>query len=305
MKCVKCGAELEIGAKFCDNCGSRVLTNAAEATVVAEAAPAAVSDPGRADTKKVYKHKTSPGPRTVPILIAAVAVLAIALISAVIIIVIKPGSNAKEEQVREAAEDIYESETVVIDTAAIEETEAQELQEETYEEEAEVIPDSPEEPAEEEIPQEEEEEPEPPSYEEGIHQYEITMADCTWEEAYYACIEAGGHLVTLETDEEFAYVKDLLNNSDGVVYYLGGRYDEDGYYWIAPENVNREVRLDDRPEWLSGEPSYEDENGVSEEYMCMLHLKSEDRWVWNDVPNDVISVAPNYEGILGYICEYE
>jgi len=27
--------------------------------------------------------------------------------------------------------------------------------------------------------------------------------------------------------------------------------------------------------------------------------------VWNDVPNDIISVVPSYRGRVGYIVEYE
>ena len=39
--------------------------------------------------------------------------------------------------------------------------------------------------------------------------------------------------------------------------------------------------------------------------MNLYFFKDENRWVWNDVPNDTIAVVPSYSGKVGYIVEYE
>lgn len=39
--------------------------------------------------------------------------------------------------------------------------------------------------------------------------------------------------------------------------------------------------------------------------MNMFHMRSEDRWVWNDAPDDLIAAVNTYSGTVGYICEYE
>lgn len=57
---------------------------------------------------------------------------------------------------------------------------------------------------------------------------------------------------------------------------------------------------------LSGEPSYQGETPEDQEmYLNMFYRGKEERWVWNDVPNDIIAVVNSYSGTVGYICEYE
>ena len=58
--------------------------------------------------------------------------------------------------------------------------------------------------------------------------------------------------------------------------------------------------------WLTGEPSFYDNSLLQDEmYMNMFYVSKEERWVWNDVPDDLIAVAEFYSGTVGYICEYE
>lgn len=40
-------------------------------------------------------------------------------------------------------------------------------------------------------------------------------------------------------------------------------------------------------------------------YRSVGGLSSSGQWVWNDVPDDILSVASFYSGKIGYICEYE
>jgi hypothetical protein len=146
--------------------------------------------------------------------------------------------------------------------------------------------------------------PEKATYAEGIHEYSLLMADCTWDEAKAMCQENGGHLVTFETDEEYQHVLSMIDSNRDNYYYIGGTCFEDKYYWIAPEGVNNSVSLESRGNWMQGEPSYTDGTNV-EDKMGIFYYKKENRWVWNDVPNSVLDVVDSYRGSLGYICEYE
>ena len=71
--------------------------------------------------------------------------------------------------------------------------------------------------------------------------YEVVVADCTWSEAFFACIAKGGHLVTADS-------------------------------------------------W--------------EELVCSI-FRYQGKWILNDEPDNVFSTAPEYSGIVGYVCEYE
>ena len=143
-----------------------------------------------------------------------------------------------------------------------------------------------------------------------IHDYEYVPAEsgCTWQDAYNYCLEAGGHLLTINSDEEYSYIKSMLedNGNQNKVIYLGGsRQYETGYYWdiagtIEGENLNDPVSWAYGC-WMNGEPSFQD-GDVEERYMSMFYYSGENRWVWNDSPEDLTAYFPDK---VGYICEYE
>lgn len=143
-----------------------------------------------------------------------------------------------------------------------------------------------------------------PAYKKGIHTYDYIIRDCTWDEAAVACHEAGGHLVTFETGEEYEYVLSQINRDQSAIYMIGGRSLDGTYRWLSPIGFNMNEKCNDRGEWMKGEPSFSD-GDVTEDRMIMFYLKKENRWVWNDVPNDIIAANGSYSGKLGYICEYE
>ena len=147
---------------------------------------------------------------------------------------------------------------------------------------------------------------------EDIHRYEFYIADVTWEEAYQHAIDMGGYLIHLNTDSETAYILEELNSSDykGISFFIGGRRDDsNGYHWINTKGELFGDRLDDdsyidRQYWLPGEPSYSSE-GKEEYYMDMIYKKDDDRWYWNDIPNDLIQASRSFAGKIGYIVEFE
>lgn len=147
--------------------------------------------------------------------------------------------------------------------------------------------------------------------EEGIHRYEYVVEDCTWEEAFYGAIEKGGHLVRINSEEEYAYILQEIESLElkKVHFYLGGRRDDGGsaYYWVNSDNELYGEPLNDNnavwcaDAWLEGEPSFWD-GDVEEKYLNIFYYRSEDRWIWNDVSGEMIDI---YSNMIGYIVEYE
>lgn len=147
----------------------------------------------------------------------------------------------------------------------------------------------------------------------AIHRYEYVYDDCTWREAYEACRARGGYLVRINTKEEYDYIKKELKEKgyNKGKFFLGGRRDSGSsrYYWIDENNNLMDECLNDSSKWytstwLTNEPSFKD--GSSEEYyLQMFYYESAGGWVWNDIPNDIISLVPTYSGTVGYICEYD
>ena len=155
-----------------------------------------------------------------------------------------------------------------------------------------------------------------PEVEEAVREvtfrYEIIITDCSWSEALAQCIARGGRLAVLDTEEKYRQVLDKLEGFENYRFWIGakrnGTYEE--YHW-----VNADETLDDdiinanaqyRNYWLDGEPSFLDANlNVIEDCVCVYFSTQENRWVWNDIPNDVLAVAGDmYAGKLGYIIEY-
>ncbi|MCM1145853.1 MAG: zinc-ribbon domain-containing protein [Blautia sp.] len=148
----------------------------------------------------------------------------------------------------------------------------------------------------------------------GVHTYELIVEDVTWGEAYDNCLARGGHLVRINSDEEYqAILRQIASEDKGnILFWLGGirsSIDSKEYRWVYEDGAygNKALNEDEYTSyWLEGEPSYFDESGTAPEmYMDMFYVKSQDRWVWNDVPEDIIAVLENYAGRVGYICEYE
>lgn len=157
----------------------------------------------------------------------------------------------------------------------------------------------------------------------AIHTYDVIVSDVSWYEAYRACNERRGHLVHINSKEEFDYIIELLYSKglQDKKIWLGGRrsYNDEKYHWAAPYYDDDRyyddsvASIEDDPVyrdfWLQGEPSYYSDDGqgnyFDERYMQMFYSSKQDRFVWNDTVDDVLSVIPSYRGQIAYICEYE
>ncbi len=145
------------------------------------------------------------------------------------------------------------------------------------------------------------------------HIYQLVIADCTWTQAFQNAKNAGGHLACFETQEEYhAVLNQILNeNHSDIMFLIGGRRDPNGteYRWDYGDNVLQGEVLNSPSswaagQWMKGEPSFGDA-GTAECFMEMYFYSGENRWVFNDVPDDIIAVVPGYSGKIGYIVEYD
>lgn len=147
-----------------------------------------------------------------------------------------------------------------------------------------------------------------------IHEYELFVDDVSWSEAYQACLDRGGYLVRINTEEEYDEILDQIygEEKENIKFWIGGARGKDRkYHWVYGEDkefgediLNKDSQYMDY--WLEGEPSFVDEaTDTKENRMNMFYMKNLDEWVWNDVPDDILEAASFYAGTIGYICEYE
>ena len=284
MKCPKCGSRVEEGAAFCESCGTRL-------------------EPGGQE----HEHNKSPRKKSrLPVILVSV-VLFFGVIAGICIWIVTgdyhsdseikklaAASSAKEEKA--AKEEIRDNEKDA-DSGKDDKDDARSEQKEEDDSDRE---------------KEEKEETYDPA-EGGIHRYEYFVSDCTWQEAYENCLAEGGYLVRINSQEEFDYIVSEIESRQmqNIQFKIGGRRDSgsEQYYWVDEENKLYGEQVNTASywcsgAWMAGEPSFTD-GSTQEDCLDIFYYSGENRWVMNDVPNDILSVAPEFSGKLGYICEYE
>ncbi|MBR1833175.1 MAG: zinc-ribbon domain-containing protein, partial [Ruminiclostridium sp.] len=125
---------------------------------------------------------------------------------------------------------------------------------------------------------------ETPAGEFGGHRYEYyPNADISWTQARAMCQSMGGHLVTITSAEEQAFIESTFPGTTG---WIGGYGDNNGWSWVTGEPFGGYTH------WKSGEPN--DQGGVE---WCG-HLWSD--MTWNDLDNEDMS---GYQ--TGFYIEYD
>ena len=296
MFCPKCGTQLMQGDRFCSKCGNpapNIQTVTPEEKKISTEAPESVlnipenitaPDDGVQENKKKWNDKYT-----------IIALVIIMLLAGGAGLLVRMMSNRPEESYQATAEDAsWEEENTE------EESQTDESEDDYYENEFE----------------EEEVEDTEPVYdvtEGGIHSYGYFVDDCTWEEAFYKAQEKGGYLVHINSMEEYEYILSEIaaQGYKKIQFRIGARREEgsNDYYWVDSNNVTYGEVVNGPNywaayEWLGGEPSYVD-GDIQEDCLDFYYNSKVGDWVWNDVPNDIISIVPYYSGKIGYIVEYE
>ena len=70
--------------------------------------------------------------------------------------------------------------------------------------------------------------------------------------------------------------------------------------------ILKDEELNGSSYWLANEPSFYDYDfEKDEQYVDMFFYSKTNSWVWNDVPDDLVSLLSYYSGKMAYIVEIE
>ena len=145
----------------------------------------------------------------------------------------------------------------------------------------------------------------------NVHTYAVVIGDYTWEEA---CKEAkafgdNAYLLHINSQEEFDYLTNgILKDYQDYMLWIGAARDEGtySYRWVNSAGQYVGNNLVNEQYWLDGEPSFFDNStGLFEQYVDLFYRKSDNSFVMNDVPNNLVEILPNYSGRIGFIVEFD
>lgn len=150
----------------------------------------------------------------------------------------------------------------------------------------------------------------------GIHNYKFISGDFSFEEASERARDLGGYLVSIDSEEEFNTITNLAreqrNNGSRILqYYIGARRaaNQSSYYYT---NVDGNITDKDVNSvfgtwfWGENEPSFKDINSGDEEtILSIMYLEDPDKWVGNDVVDDIAAHFSEFSGRVGCIVEIE
>ncbi|MCD7858060.1 MAG: zinc ribbon domain-containing protein [Clostridiales bacterium] len=137
--------------------------------------------------------------------------------------------------------------------------------------------------------------------------YEIVASDLSWSEANEAAREAGGHLATITSEEEYDVLCTLADESGLKYLWLGAAltsdemiWGEDGC-WITGEAWGFDA-------WYPGEPSLADADGTQEFCLCLWNAAYDGAdigWTMNDQRDKLVEDFPSISGKVGYVIEFD
>lgn len=127
------------------------------------------------------------------------------------------------------------------------------------------------------------------------HRYQLFDTSMSWNEAEAYCESLGGHLVTVNSEEEQKFIEDsLLTLGTKKTYFIGlsRTTSEEPWTWVINESF-------DYSNWDNGEP-----NSTSENYVHM-YANTGNFGTWNNTFNYVEGNSNHSTANAGFICEWE
>lgn len=154
------------------------------------------------------------------------------------------------------------------------------------------------------------------------HRYELFVEDVTWDEARSRCEERGGYLATITSVEEYERIQKGIADSGltDTAFWVGACDNEDvlgqevqGFGWLEPDKDPADYGMLGHYNalfifWGPDEPSYRvetDGKTIWEDFVYFMYDDAQGRCCLYDAPMDLLSVYPECEGKIGYICEYD
>ena len=121
--------------------------------------------------------------------------------------------------------------------------------------------------------------------------YELYNTAMPWKQAYKFCEQQGGHLVTINSEEEQNFICELIPDVTNNLIWAGATdlYSEGNWKWITGERMNY-------TNWSENQPDDCDNN---EDYLMI----NKNTYKWNDA-NDLYGFTTNAT-TASFICEYE
>lgn len=121
------------------------------------------------------------------------------------------------------------------------------------------------------------------------HDYKLYNKALPWREAYKFCEQQGGHLVTINSENEQSFLYNLINEkSTGSFLWIGATdsYEEGKWKWITGNSILYQ-------NWADNEPN----NSNDEDYMVLYKNSGK----WNDGNDIFYSDTKTYS----FICEFD
>jgi len=130
----------------------------------------------------------------------------------------------------------------------------------------------------------------------GGHTYQLFDESMAWEDAMQYCSSLGGHLVTISTEKEQAFISDFITNGTKDFYWMGASdtHMEGTWEWVTGEAWNYH-------NWCENNP---DNYQNMEHYLGIIRVQAQ--WdmrigtvnSWNDFSEKDIDQ-------MGFICEWD
>ena len=134
--------------------------------------------------------------------------------------------------------------------------------------------------------------------------YELVKADISWTDANAECMRRGGHLVTINSQEEMDAIAGMCEAEGMRFCWMGGytslRNGGAFAHWVTGEPFDFQV-------WWPNEPSRTDRDGMPEMYLILWKPKEDGGWSFNDERDRPFEdeEMQHMRGKMCYVCEWE